>query len=227
MDATARVILVRHGQCEANLARRSLGRADSPLTDLGRRQAAAVADALRRESIVRVIASPLSRAADTAAAIAGPHGLAVEPHDGLLEMDIGDMEGLDWSDARERFGDFLDRWMGDDTATLAMPGGESLRDVCRRAWPVLAPLLEDLSPSPSADPNAAIPAAATPGVTVLVSHNFVVKTLICAALELDLNHWRRFETDLTGRTTLERRRGQTVVRTLNDFSHLGDDLIPG
>ena len=212
MDVTARVILVRHGESEANLAGRSLGRADSPLTDLGRRQAAAVGAALAGESIARVIASPLSRAATTAAAIAGAHGLTVDHHEGLLEMDIGEMDGLDWSDARARYGDFLERWMGDDTATLPMPGGESLADVRERAWPVLAPLLD--------------PAPPLAGATVLVSHNFVIKTLVCAALDLDLNYWRRFETDLTGRTILERQRGQVVMRTLNDFSHLTPDLRP-
>ena len=81
------------------------------------------------------------------------------------------------------------------------------------AWPLLAPLLE--RPPEESDDE---------GATVLVSHNFVVKVLICAALDFDLNHWRRFETDLTGRTILERGRGQTVLRTLNDFSHLSAAL---
>lgn len=213
-----RVILIRHGQSEANLAGRSLGQEDSPLTDLGRRQAAAVAAAMQAERIGRIVSSPLSRAAETAHAVATHHALPVNEHHGLLEMDIGEMEGLAWSDARARYADFLDRWMGDETASLAMPGGESLVDVQRRAWPVLAPLLE---PPPGDAPRDNDDG---PGATVLVSHNFVIKSLICAALELDLNHWRRFETDLTGRTILERRRGETVLRTLNDFSHLTDDL---
>ena len=208
-----RVILVRHAQSQANQDGRSLGRADSPLTDLGRRQATALADALSGEAISRVLTSPLSRAADTAAAIADAHRLPVENHDGLLEMDVGELEGIAWSDVRVRYADFLERWMSDDTASLAMPGGESLADVQRRAWPLLAPLLE--RPPEESDDE---------GATVLVSHNFVVKVLICAALDFDLNHWRRFETDLTGRTILERGRGQTVLRTLNDFSHLSAAL---
>lgn len=214
-----RVILIRHGQSEANLAGRSLGQGDSPLTELGQRQASAVAEALRGEQIARVLSSPLSRSADTASAVAGKHECVVEEHAGLLEMDIGEMEGLAWSDARARYADFLKHWMGDQTARLSMPGGESLADVQERAWPVLEPLL---IPAPDADGNAK--AADDDAATVLVSHNFVIKSLICSALGLDLNHWRRFETDLTGRTVLERRRGETVLRTLNDFSHLTDDL---
>ncbi len=209
-----RVILVRHGQCQANVAGVSLGRRDSPLTDLGRRQAAAVARALAAEPVVQVIASPLSRAADTAATIAAEHGHHVQTEEALVEMDIGEMEGLTWAAARERYAAFIERWIGDETAALTMPQGESLRQVQERAWPILAPYLE----TNADDTNSDHP------TTILVSHNFVIRTLVCAALDLDLNRWRQFELDLTGRTVFERRRGGTVLRTLNDASHLGADL---
>ena len=209
-----RVILVRHGQCEANLAGISLGRHNSPLTDLGRRQAAAVAHALAEDPVQRVIASPLSRAGDTAAPIAAAHGHSVQTDEGLVEMDIGEMEGLTWAAARERYASFIERWMGDDTAALAMPGGESLREVQGRSWPVVAPYLESEADDTYRDHPT----------TVIVSHNFVIRTLICAALDLDLNRWRQFEMDLTGRTVFERRRGAIVLRTLNEFSHLTEDL---
>ncbi len=213
----ARVILIRHGESEANRDGRSLGRADSPLTDRGRRQVAALGRALAGEPIGRVLSSPLRRAAAAAAAVAAPHGLPVETPDGLIELDVGRMEGLAWADARARYADFLERWMQDEGGALAMPGGESLADVQRRAWPVLAPHL-------GVPPGAASSDMGAPATTVLVSHNFVIKVLLCAALELDLRCWRRFETDLAGRTILERRRGQVVLRTLNDTSHLPPDL---
>ncbi len=213
----ARVILIRHGESEANRDGRSLGRADSPLTERGRRQVAALGRALAGEPIGRVLSSPLRRAAGAAAAVASPHGLEVETCDGLIEMEVGEMEGLPWAEARARFAGFLDRWMTDESATLPMPGGESLADVQRRAWPVLAPLLAAAPSGTAADPSR-------PATTVLVSHNFVIKALLCAALELDLSCWRRFEADLTGRTVLERRGGPTVLRTLNDVSHLPPDL---
>ena len=132
------------------------------------------------------------------------------------------MEGLAWADARARYADFLERWMQDDSGALAMPGGESLADVRRRAWPVLAP---HLGVPPGAAPSDAGPSdAGSSATTVLVSHNFVIKVLLCAALELDLRCWRRFETDLAGRTILEGRRGLIVLRSLNDTSHLPPGL---
>lgn len=216
----ARVILIRHGESEANRDGRSLGRADSPLTERGRRQVAALGRALADEPIGRVLSSPLRRAADAAAAVAAPHGLEVETCDGLIEMEVGELEGLPWAEARARFAGFLDRWMSDESATLPMPGGESLADVQRRAWPVIAPFFAAARPGEplgaGADPR--------PATTVVVSHNFVIKTLLCAALHLELACWRRFEADLTGRTVLESRRGLTVLRTLNDVSHLPPDL---
>ena len=69
---------VRHGESEANAAQRFAGQTDSPLTDLGRRQAQAVADALAAVRFDRVVSSDLSRARDTALAIARRQGLSVE-----------------------------------------------------------------------------------------------------------------------------------------------------
>ena len=222
--AIARVILIRHGESEANRDGRSLGRADSPLTERGRRQVAALGRALSDEPIGRVLSSPLRRAANAAAAVAAPHGLPVETCEGLIEMEVGQMEGLPWAEARARFAGFLDRWMTDDSATLPMPGGESLADVQRRAWPILAPHLGIAAPEGSPSPSPASEAGSRPPVTVLVSHNFVIKTLLCAALDLELRCWRRFEAGLTGRTVLEGRRGGVVLCGLNDVSHLPPDL---
>jgi broad specificity phosphatase PhoE len=68
------MILIRHGQTEFNrvfsVTRRDPGIRDPHLTDHGRRQAAAVARALRPLSLARLIASPYARALETASIIA-------------------------------------------------------------------------------------------------------------------------------------------------------------
>jgi broad specificity phosphatase PhoE len=84
-----RIILVRHGQSEANLARRwAAGKTDAKLTELGQRQAELVADYLtaHEQKIDAVYASPLSRATDTVRPTAERLGLSVIPEEGIREI---------------------------------------------------------------------------------------------------------------------------------------------
>jgi broad specificity phosphatase PhoE len=75
------MILLRHGQSEFNLhfgsTRRDPGIIDAPLTELGHAQAAEAAERLRGERILRIIASPYTRALQTAAPIAAALGVPV------------------------------------------------------------------------------------------------------------------------------------------------------
>jgi broad specificity phosphatase PhoE len=75
------MILLRHGQSEFNLhftaTKRDPGIPDPPLTELGRQQAAAAAEALDGEGLRRIIASPYTRALQTAAPIARRLGIPV------------------------------------------------------------------------------------------------------------------------------------------------------
>lgn len=85
MAEHTRVHLVRHGEVD-NPAGILYGRRPGfSLSDTGRAQAAAVADALADRDIVAVIASPLQRAQETAAPIAARHNLAVDTDADLIE----------------------------------------------------------------------------------------------------------------------------------------------
>ena len=55
------LLLVRHGQSEWNAVKRWQGIADSPLTDLGRRQAEAIGRALASDDDVRVLGRRVER----------------------------------------------------------------------------------------------------------------------------------------------------------------------
>jgi broad specificity phosphatase PhoE len=85
MAELTRVHVVRHGEVhnpEGILYGRLPG---FGLSDRGREQAAAVADALADRDIAAVIASPLQRARETAASIAAKHVLAVDTDHDLME----------------------------------------------------------------------------------------------------------------------------------------------
>ena len=75
------MILLRHGQSEFNLlftqTRRDPGIIDPRLTPLGHEQALAARDSLANTQIRRIIASPYTRALQTAAPIAAARGLPV------------------------------------------------------------------------------------------------------------------------------------------------------
>jgi broad specificity phosphatase PhoE len=128
------LILVRHGQTAANAEGLLLGRADPPLTDLGRRQSEALALALGSPD--RVVSSPLQRARATAAAF----GLPVEVDERWIELDYGSLEGLAPSDVA---GEVWDCWRGD--SHFAPPGGESLAALSGRVRRACEDLAEEAS----------------------------------------------------------------------------------
>lgn len=123
--ADARLLLVRHGRTQSNVDGRRLGRADVPLDDVGRAQAAQLADTLSTTRIDAVYASPLARARDTALAVAGRHGLEVRLDDDLLEFDYGRFEGSSRAETKVR--------LRREHLTTPVDGGESLHDVWLRA----------------------------------------------------------------------------------------------
>jgi broad specificity phosphatase PhoE len=199
-----RLILVRHGETAHNAGGFVQGRADNPLNELGLRQAAAVAESLKHDDIRAVVASPLQRAYETAAAIATEHGLAVQVEPDLAEMDVGEMDGLSSAQMRERYPDFLARWAGPEGPSLRMPGGESLEEVQARGWAVVERLLAEHGT----------------GTIVAASHNFVIVSIICRAARLPLASFRRIRQGVAAKTVIDIRPERALIITLNDGCHL-------
>ena len=156
------IAFVRHGQTELNRDGRLQGRLDAALSAAGCEQAAALGRHFTAEPVVRVFSSSLLRAQATAAAIAAPHGLAVETDDRLIELDYGAWDGMpiaevpaaEWA-----------RWRGDPE--FAPPGGERLADVTARVATFLADRAGDEQ------------------LMVAVSHVSPIKAAVCCALEID------------------------------------------
>lgn len=103
------VLLVRHAST-AWTGQRWCGRADPPLNATGRREAAALARALApalgggpAAPAAAVRTSPARRAISTAAAIAAAAGIDLESDPDLVEVDLGDAEGLTWPELETRY----------------------------------------------------------------------------------------------------------------------------
>jgi probable phosphoglycerate mutase len=89
-----RAIIWRHGRTEWNATGRYQGQADVPLDDLGRRQAAAAAQLIKELKPTAIFSSDLSRAVETAQALADVTGLEITIDRRLREISVGSWEGL-------------------------------------------------------------------------------------------------------------------------------------
>jgi uncharacterized phosphatase len=95
--------LLRHGQTDWNIDLRLQGSTDIPLNDTGRAQALQAASVLNREDWDVIIASPLSRAKDTADIVAKELGMNVVIVPELIERSFGVAEGLDHASWRKMY----------------------------------------------------------------------------------------------------------------------------
>lgn len=188
-----RLILVRHGEVDGSQVGRLLGRTDAPLSDVGRRQAAAVREALGDLSGAKVVCSPLARARETAEIIlAGRPDLEIDPD--VREFDFGTWEGLSYAEVEKADPEGVRAWH-EFADGFAFPGGESLADFGERIGRAAAGLA-------SADANT----------VVCVAHGGVIRALICRFLGLPLRDYLLFEI-ATGSVTSLRIWGERGVLT--------------
>jgi broad specificity phosphatase PhoE len=141
----------RHGETEANVARRFQGRTlDTPLTPKGIEQARRIGGILRhqcdRPSGLRYVASPLPRAQHTIRIIRKTVGLPIEGFavDGrLLEINLGSWDGLTDAEARALDPEVYARRTANKGPVRVPGGGENYEDVAKRAESWVADIAVD------------------------------------------------------------------------------------
>ncbi len=196
-------ILVRHGQTEWNRVERFRGRIDLLLDATGLRQALAAALRIKDLPVSAVYSSPLQRALETAKIIANQLDLTVESLDGLIDLDFGEWQGLNASEAAKRDADLYRLWI-ERPDLVRFPGGEELADVRERVMAVV----DDIAVK---NPDQLV---------VLVSHNVVCRVLLCSLLGLDNSHFWQLGQDVCAINAFEIRDGISTVTTINDTCHL-------
>jgi probable phosphoglycerate mutase len=245
----AALTFVRHGESEWVAKGLFQGQGDSPLTDLGRRQALLTARRIARRARRpvlplptgaphAVVHSPLARAAETAQLIAravstgrGEDAVAapvpMHPEAGLMEIGQGEWEGLPGTEIVDRWGTVLDAWRRDPLAAWA-PGGESLAEVDARARAALRTLLADLAtvaPASAAGRSQVLGYADLPSAdpwSIVVGHDGVFKVALLALLDLPLARFWTLPFALCGITVVEIRNGRPRLRLHNATDHLAD-----
>ena len=98
------LLVIRHGQSEADILGVIEGRADYPLTELGYKQAKAMAKWLKEHySISKIYSSPLKRARQTAEQISNTYDIEIQYDDDLMEWNNGLIAGLSRKEADEKY----------------------------------------------------------------------------------------------------------------------------
>jgi probable phosphoglycerate mutase len=199
-----RIILVRHGHVDWLAPERFRGRAELPLSDLGRRQAQAVAGYIVATWKPRAVyTSPLGRCHETGAAIATPLRIEPQPVDGLADIDYGEWQGLTREEAKQRWPDETELWFRAPHHAV-IPGGETLAAVLSRTTAALRDILRHY-------PD---------GTAVLVGHDSVNRVLLLFALELPLSRYWHLRQDPCCVNELLFDSGSFIINSINQTQHL-------
>lgn len=199
------VILIRHAESEHHVKGLSGGWTDTPLTELGHRQAEAAAVRLRAELggiPVRLFSSDLLRTQDTARHIADAFGVEPVLDWRLREFNNGEAANLTIDETRRRWPETSRPWKPDHRQ---WPGGETMREFHSRAGAFLDEL--DLEGP----------------LAILVTHGGTLNTLTLRWLSLDEDRvsYVGFASHVTGITVLQRDEvGHRSIERANDIAHL-------
>jgi alpha-ribazole phosphatase len=201
-ESSIRLLLVRHGQTDWNVQRRYQGQSDTPLNGTGKAQAAALARRLAGDEVHAIYASDLQRAWQTAQAVGGALGMAVQPEPGLREIHFGLWEGKTHQEILGQYGEEYADWIANPEC--APPEGESFGQVAARLDTVLARLRRDHQDQ----------------TVLFVGHGGSITTLICRALELPIQMRWKLRLESTSVSELTLYDGTAILMRLNDTHHL-------
>lgn len=184
-----RFLFVRHATC-AQTDHVLFGRSvDPPLDARGERQAAALAERLRRERPLRIETSPRLRARQTAQAIAAATGLVPTVRSALDEIDFGDWSGRRF-DALAR--DPRWRLWNAERENACTPAGATIAGTQARLLHLLGTL-----------------ARRFPGATmILVTHAEIVRSALLRALGAPPGDYRFIDVPPASTTTLHESGGR-------------------
>ena len=199
-----RIILARHGHVDWLAPERFRGRAELPLSDLGRRQAQALARYIAATwKPDAVYTSPLGRCRETGAEIAAPFRLELRPVDGLADIDYGEWQGLTRDEAQERWPDETELWFR-TPHIAAIPGGETLAGLLSRTSAALRDILWR-------HPDQTV---------VLVGHDSVNRLLLLFALEAPLSRYWHLRQEPCAVNELFFDNDSFIIGSINQTQHL-------
>jgi broad specificity phosphatase PhoE len=202
---TTTVMLVRHAQTNSNVTGYYMGWSEEDLDEVGYAQAHRLSARLASLPIASVYTSPLHRAHTTAAILTQPHRLKPEVLDDLIEVRLGDWQGLG-ADKVKLMWPELWRQLRIDPSDVTVPNGESFRQLTERA-------IRAFNTVVSIEGGKLV---------VIASHEAIVKVLVAHVLGVSNSIYPRFEIANASLTVIRAANTSYRLIMLDDTSHLQD-----
>ncbi|MCL2564071.1 MAG: GNAT family N-acetyltransferase [Oscillospiraceae bacterium] len=206
---TTKLYLIRHAEAEGNLYRRIHGHYDSPITDLGMKQIAALGERFDGLKIDAVYASDLVRAQTTARALSVPRNLEIRLRPDIREVSMGRWEDETWASVERIEPNQLAAFSTDPARWDLNGTNESFAGLTNRIGVAITEI-----------------AATHPGQTVaIVTHGNAIRALLARLHGLSSIRFSEIpHCDNTAVALLEAGDGGLTVRWMNDASHLDETL---
>jgi len=136
-----KIYLTRHGETEWNRQLRFQGHKNSDLTDKGILGAELLADRIEEIDIDYIISSPLMRAYHTAEIAKGNKNIEIIKHEGLMEINLGDFEGMSYTEIKAKHPKMLES-IEKDPLNNRYPNGENLKEFYNRVLKAFKEIIE-------------------------------------------------------------------------------------
>jgi broad specificity phosphatase PhoE len=136
------IYLIRHGESQSNVDKTFTGQMNAPLSDLGRRQAAAIATFFPGKQIDRIYASDLSRAYETAQPLSALCGVPIEQNIAFREIYGGKWEGEKFAELEFLYPEDYALWRS-DIGKGCPTDGEPFTEVAKRATQAVEEIVKE------------------------------------------------------------------------------------
>ena len=201
MEKRTVLILIRHGECQANVEGVFRGRIDFPLTERGIEQATLSAEELKKYPISAIYTSPLTRCVKTAEAVSAAKNIEVFKDKGLNNIKLGDWEGKPKREIKKNFPGLWKLWVT-EPEKLRIHDGETLAEVQKRALQSVKRIVSKHE-----------------GQTILiVTHRAVLKPLIAGLLCIPQPYFWKIHMDSCAYTIIEYEEARGFTLTLFNYT---------
>lgn len=205
-----KIYIIRHCEAMGNVLRVFQGSSNFDISELGKVQLKYLEERFNAIPLDRIYSSPLKRAIKTAEAVKGIKNIEIEPHEGLIELHGGVVEGKPFVEAFNSIEGLADTW-DNHPEDFHPEGGEAMRDAYERIWNNIKLIAKENKDK----------------VVAISSHGGVIRCLMCRLLKGDIKELKNVNwCENTGVTLIEFDDNDVPnVVFFNDHSHLPEEFV--